>query len=120
MERRPAEHFDRDLEAALRRVRSVPVPGFAERALAVVRADRLRRTVIRWSSGVSVAAACLVAALVLRGPSHETIITETRSLVAAEESAQFHELLALADDLVLLQPLIERPAIVDELADGGS
>ncbi len=120
MERRPAQHFDRDLSAALVRGRSVSVPGFAERALVAVRADRLRRTVIRWGSGLSAAAACLVAALVLRAPSEETLIFEARSVVAAEESAHFQELLSLADDLALLGPVIEKPAIVDELADGGS
>ncbi len=98
----------------------MPVPGFAERVVRACRADRVRRTVVRWGSGLSAAAACLVAALVLRGPSHETVIVEVRSLVAAEESAQFHELLSLADDLALLQPVIERPAIVEDLAGGGS
>jgi hypothetical protein len=120
MERRPAQHFDRDLSAALVRGRSVSVPGFAERALVAVRADRLRRTVIRWGSGLSAAAACLVAVLVLGDPSEESLIVEARSVVAAEESAQFQELLSLADDLALLKPVIERPAIVEDLAGGGS
>lgn len=119
MERRPAEHFDRDLEAALVRGRAMPVPGFAGRVVTAVHADRLRRAVIRWGSGLS-AAACLVAALMLDAPSEEALIVEARSLVAAEESAQFHELLSLADDLALLQPVIERPALIEDLADGGS
>ncbi|MBM3826743.1 MAG: hypothetical protein FJ410_08525 [Verrucomicrobia bacterium] len=120
MERRPAEHFDRDLEAALVRGRAMPVPGFAGRVVTAVHADRLRRAVIRWGSGLSAAAACLVAALMLDAPSEEALIVEARSLVAAEESAQFHELLSLADDLALLQPVIERPALIEDLADGGS
>ncbi|MFM7398106.1 MAG: hypothetical protein ACKO4N_03940 [Verrucomicrobiota bacterium] len=120
MERRPAEHFDRDLEAALVRGRAMSVPGLAGRVVAAVRADRVRRVVIRWGSGLSAAAACLVAALMLNFPSEEALIVEARSLVAAEESAQFHELLSLADDLALLRPVIDRPAIMDDLADGGS
>lgn len=120
MERRPAEHFDRDLEAALVRGRAMSVPGLAGRVVAAVRADRVRRVVIRWGSGLSAAAACLVAALMLDVPSEEALIVEARSLVAAEESAQFHELLSLADDLALLRPVIDRPAIMDDLADGGS
>lgn len=98
----------------------MPVPGFTVRAVAAVRADRLRRTVIRWGSGLSAAAACLVAAVMLAPPSEEALIVHARSVVAAEESAQFQELLSLADDLALLQPVIERPAIMDDLADGGS
>ena len=120
MERRSAEHFDRDLEAAVARGRAVSVPGFAGRVVTAVRADRLRRGVIRWGSGLSAAAACLVAALMLSAPSEEALIVQARSMVAAEESAQFQELLSLADDLALLQPVIERPAIMDDLADGGS
>lgn len=96
------------------------VPGLAGRVVAAVRADRVRRVVIRWGSGLSAAAACLVAALMLNFPSEEALIVEARSLVAAEESAQFHELLSLADDLALLRPVIDRPAIMDDLADGGS
>jgi len=96
------------------------VPGLAGRVVAAVRADRVRRVVIRWGSGLSAAAACLVAALMLNFPSEEALIVEARSLVAAEESAQFHEFLSLADDLALLQPVIERPALIEDLADGGS
>lgn len=120
MERRPAELFDRDLESAVGRGRSVSVPGFADRTVMAVRADRLRRTVVRWGSGLSAAAACLVAALMAGAPSEEALIVEARSMVAAEESAQFQELLSLADDLALLQPVIERPALIEDLADGGS
>ena len=91
MERRPAQHFDRDLSAALVRGRSVSVPGFAERALVAVRADRLRRTVIRWGSGLSAAAAAVVtrverllsfpfvaepAASLLRAPANSIIIAK--------------------------------------------
>ncbi len=112
--------FDQELDAALARGRAVVVPGFAERVVSAVRADRRRRIVVRWSSGVAAAAACLVALVTLSAPSEETLNRQAWELVARDESAQLTDLLGAASDLRLLSPVADQPGVVDALAPGGS
>jgi hypothetical protein len=111
--------LDRELSASLARGRSIMVPGFAERVVVAVRADRRRRSTLRWSSAVA-AAACLVAALTLGGPTEEALNRQTFALVASDESRQFADLLGAADDLRLLAPVVEEPGFVDVLTPAGS
>lgn len=120
MENHENNGFDRDLNAMLSRARAVQVPGFADRVVVAVRADRRRRTVIRWSSAFTTAAACVVTVLLLSRPSDEALARETRDLLARENSAQFNEILGLADDLSLLAPVVEKATLVDVLAVPGS
>ena len=61
MEKPSNSNFDRDLAAALAPGQRAFVPGFTERVLGAVHADRFRRKVIRWSSVASTLAACLTA-----------------------------------------------------------
>ncbi|MEN9653406.1 MAG: hypothetical protein RL303_1126 [Verrucomicrobiota bacterium] len=96
------------------------VPGFAERVVGAVSADRRRRSVLRWSSAAAAAAACLVAVLTLSGPTEEALNRQTFALVASEESVQLADLLGAADDLRLLAPVVEQPGFVDVLAPAGS
>ncbi|MEY3391967.1 MAG: hypothetical protein RLZZ322_815 [Verrucomicrobiota bacterium] len=112
--------FDRELAETLARDRAVVVPGFAERVVSAVRADRRRRLVVRWSSAAAAAAACLVAALTLSAPSEETLNRQVWELVARDESAQIADLLGAADDLRLLSPVADQPGVVDVLAPAGS
>ncbi len=112
--------FDQELAASLARGRAVMVPGFADRVVVAVRADRRRRLMLRWSSAVAAAVACLVAALTLGGPSEEALNRQTFALVASDESAQLADLLGAADDLRLLAPVVEQPGFVDVLAPAGS
>ncbi|MEY3583977.1 MAG: hypothetical protein RJA48_1060 [Verrucomicrobiota bacterium] len=53
MEKPSNSNFDRDLAAALAPGQRTFVPGFTERVLGAVHADRFRRKVIRWSSVTS-------------------------------------------------------------------
>lgn len=112
--------FEQELSASLARGRSVMVPGFAERVVVAVRADRRRRSALRWSSAAVAAAACLVAALTLGGPTEEALNRQTFALVASDESRQFSDLLGAAGDLRLLAPVVEEPGFVDVLTPGGS
>ena len=112
--------FDQELAASLSRGRSVAVSGFAERVVVAVRADRRRRIVIRWSSFVTAAAACLVAILAMSAPSEESLNRQTLALVAHDESAQFADLLGAADDLSLLSPAVEKSSVVEVLNAPGS
>lgn len=119
------EQLDRDLQALLARGRSVSPSGFAERVVVAVRADRRRRVLVRWTSAVASVAACMVAAFLLGipsvgAPSDETLVRRTQDLLAREHSAQFNEILGLADDLSLLAPVVEQPVLVDVLATPGS
>ena len=63
------QDFDQELAASLSRGRSVSLPGFSERVVVAVRADRRRRVIVRWSTVATAAAACLVAVLSLSAPS---------------------------------------------------
>jgi hypothetical protein len=118
MEKPSNSNFDRDLAAALASGQRAFVPGFAERVVGAVHADRFRRKVIRWSSVTSTFAACLVAAFVLTRPSSEDIlIQQTQALLASDESARLNAILGVADDLVILTPVVDKPsAVVDALA----
>lgn len=111
--------FDLDLAATLSRGRAPVVPGFSSRVVAVIRADRLRRSVIRWSS-LAAAAACAVFGLWGSRPSEEVLNRQTSALVAREESATFNDLLGAADDLSLLIPVIDKKSsIVDVITPSG-
>jgi hypothetical protein len=112
--------FDRELAATLRRGRAVAVAGFAERVVASVRADRRRRVVVRWSSALAAAAAVFVALLTLPASSEESLNRQTFALVARDESAQLADLFGAADDLLLLAPVAERPAVVETFVAPGS
>lgn len=72
---------DTRLAAALRAGRSLPVDGFAERAVAAVRRDRARRRVVRWVSLAAPLAACLAVALAPAAPSAERELERLDQLV---------------------------------------
>ena len=112
--------FDRELAASLSRGHSVAVPGFVDRVVGAVRADRRRRVVIRWSSVATAAAACFVAILTLASPTEASLNRQTLALVAGDESVQFADLLGAADDLSLLSPAVDKPSVVDVLNASGS
>jgi hypothetical protein len=112
--------FDQELAASLRRGRAVPVAGFAERVVGAVRADRRRRAVIRFGSALAAAAAVFVALLTLPATSEEALNRQTFELVARDESAQLADLLGAADELSLLAPVAERPAVVESFVAAGS
>jgi hypothetical protein len=112
--------FDQELAATLRRGRAVSVAGFAERVVVAARADRRRRTVVRWSSALAAAAAVFVALLTLPATSEEALNRQTFALVARDESAQLADLFVAADDLSLLAPVVERPAVVETFVSPGS
>ena len=120
MEKPDPHNFERDLDAMLSRGRVASVPGFADRVVVAVRAARRRRSVIRWSSAFTTAAACVLTVLILGRPSDEALARQTRELVAREDSAQFSEILGLADDLSVLAPVVEKPTLVDVLSVPGS
>jgi len=114
------EPFDQELAASLSRGRALTVPGFADRVVGAVRADRRRRVVVRWSSALTAAAACLVAVLTLSAPSEEALNRQTFALVARDESAQLADVLGAADELSLLSPAVEKPSVVEVLNAPGS
>lgn len=120
MENPDHKPFDQELAASLSRGRSVVVPGFADRVVVAVRADRRRRVVLRWSSVATAAAACLVAVLTLSAPSEEALNRQTLALVARDESAQFADLLGASADLSLLSPAVEKASVVEVLNAPGS
>lgn len=111
--------FDQELAATLRRGRSVSVAGFADRVIVAVRADR-RRKIIRFSSALAATAAVFVALLTLSGGSEEALNRQTFALVARDESAQLADLFGAADELSLLAPVAERPAVVETFVASGS
>ncbi len=112
--------FDRELAASLSRRRSVAVTGFADRVVAVIRTDRRRRVVIRWSSVATAAAACFVAILTMSAPSEEALNRQTLALVVRDESAQFADLLGASADLSLLSSAVEKSSVVEVLNAPGS
>jgi hypothetical protein len=112
--------FDQELAATLRRGRAVSVVGFADRVVGAVRADRRRRSVIRWSSALAAAAAVFVALLTLPASSEEALNRQTFALVARDESAQLADLFGAADDLSLLAPVTERTVVVETFVGSGS
>ncbi len=118
MEKPSNSNFDRDLAAALAPGQRAFVPGFGDRVVGAVRTDRFRRKVIRWSSVASTLAACFVAAFVLTNPSSDdALVQQTHALLASDESAKFNAILGVADDLVILTPVVDQPsAVVDALA----
>lgn len=121
MEPHSESTFERDLTTALRRPVLPPSAEFTTRVIQAVQADRRRRTVIRWGSIVTLAAACFVGALMVYAPaSNDILFSETRDLVVKEEAAQMNDILGLADDLSLLTPVVKKPSIVDVLTTPGS
>lgn len=112
----PAGHdFDQDLARALAPGKSVPVAGFAARAVLAVQADRRQRRLIRWASGLTTVAACFLAVLVLHGRGDDSLAQRTRALAASDESAQLADLLGFADELAVLTPVVDRHTVVDAL-----
>jgi hypothetical protein len=112
----PAGHdFDQDLARALAPGRSVPVAGFAARAVLAVQADRRQRRLVRWASGLTTAAACFLALLILSGRGEDSLAQRTRALAASDESAQLADLLGFADELAVLTPVVDRHTVVDAL-----
>ena len=87
--------------------------------MAVIRANRLRRAIIRWSS-LAAAAACAVFVLFGSRLNEDVLNRQTSALVAREESATLIDLLGAADDLSLLIPVIDkRSSIVDVITPTG-
>ena len=112
----PAGHdFDQDLARALAQGRDVPAPGFAERAVQAVRADRRQRRLIRWGSALTTAAACLLGVFVLTGGSEDALAQRARALAASDESSQLTDILGFADELAMLTPVVDRHAVVEVL-----
>ena len=112
--------FDQELAATLRRGRAVSVAGFADRVVVAIRADRRRRTVLRFSSALAATAAVFVALLTSSGASEEALNRQTFALVARDESAQLADLFGAADELSLLAPVADRPALVETFVAAGS
>lgn len=111
----PSGHdFDQDLARALAAGRDVPCPDFADRAVRAIRADR-RRTLLRWGSGLTTAAACLLAAFVLQGGGDDSLARRADALAASDESRQLSDILGFADELSLLSPAIDPHSVVDAL-----
>jgi hypothetical protein len=52
--------------------------------------------------------------------SEEALNRETFALVARDESAQLADLFGAADDLSLLAPVADRPAVVETFVASGS
>ena len=112
----PAGHdFDQDLARALAQGRDMPTPGFADRTVQAVRADRRQRRLIRWGSALTTAAACLLAAFVLTGGSDDALAQRARALAASDESSQLNDILGLADELAMLTPVVDRHTVVEAL-----
>jgi len=110
-------NLDADLATHLGRSRFVAVSGFADRVVSAVHAYR-RRQIIRWSSFATSLAACLVASLVyFGGPSDESLIQQTQSLVRSDEASQLNALLGLADDLSMLTPVVDKNSLVVEVLE---
>jgi hypothetical protein len=112
----PSGHdFDQDLARALASGRDVPCPGFADRAVRAIVADRRRRTLLRWGSGLTTAAACLLAAFVLPGRGDDSLAQRADALAASDESRQLSDILGFADELSLLSPAIDPHSVVEAL-----
>ncbi len=115
MHHRDGHDFDQDLARALASGRDLPTPGFAERAVRAVHADRRRRALLRWGSGLTTAAACLLAVLVLHGRGDDALAQRADALAASDESRQLNDILGFADELSLLTPAIDPHSVVDAL-----
>jgi hypothetical protein len=112
----PSGHdVDQDLARALASGRDVPCPGFADRAVRAIVADRRRRTLLRWGSGLTTAAACLLAAFVLPGRGDDSLAQRADALAASDESRQLSDILGFADELSLLTPAIDPHSVVEAL-----
>lgn len=107
--------FDQDLARALAQGRAVSSPGFADRAVRAIQADRRQRRLIRWGSALTTAAACLLAAFVLQGGSDDRLAQRVRALAASDESSQLSDILGLADELSMLTPVVDRHTVVEAL-----
>jgi hypothetical protein len=107
--------FDQDLARALARGRAVASPGFAERAVLAIQADRRHRRLVRWGSGLTTAAACLLAAFVLHGGKDDALAQRARALAASDESSQLNDILGLADEFAMLTPVVDRHTVVEAL-----
>ncbi len=115
MHHRDGHDFDQDLARALASGRALPTPGFTERAVLAIRADRRRRTLLRWGSGLTTAAACLLAVFVLQGRGDEALAQRAHALAASDESRQLNDILGLVDELSLLTPVVDRHSVVEAL-----
>ena len=69
---------------------------------------------------LAAAAAVFVALLSLPATSEEALNRQTFALIARDESAQLADLFGAADDLSLLAPVAERPAVVETFVSPGS
>lgn len=109
-------NLDADLATHLGRSRTIVVPGFAERVVSAVHAES-RRRIIRWSSLATTLAACLVATLIIsRSPSEEFLIQQSQLLVQSDEASQYNAIFGVANDLAMLNPVVEKNSgVVDEL-----
>ncbi len=117
MSQHSPSNLEADLATHLGRSRSVAVSGFADRVVLAVHAYR-RRQIIRWSSFATSMAACLVATLVyLSGPSEESLIQQTQSLVRSDEASQLNALLGMADDLSMLTPVMDNNSLVVDVIE---
>jgi hypothetical protein len=117
MSQHSPSNLEADLATHLGRSRSVKVSGFADRVVLAVHAYR-RRQIIRWSSFATSMAACLVASLVyFSGPSEESLIQQTQSLVRSDEASQLSALLGMADDLSMLTPVVDKNSLVVDVLD---
>ena len=87
----------------------------AARAVLAIQADRRRRTVLRWGSALTTAAACFRAVFVLQGGADDALAQRARALAASDESAQLSDILGFADELSVLTPVIDRHSVVDVL-----
>jgi len=106
--------FDQDLARALAQGRSVSSPGFAERAVRAIQADRRQRRLVRWGSALTTAAACLLAAFVIQG-GDDALAQRARALAASDESSQLSDILGFADELAMLTPVVDRHTVVEAL-----
>ena len=72
----------------------------------------------RFPDASALPAACLVAALVLTRPSaDDALVQQTLALLASDESAKLNAIFGVADDLVILTPVVDKPSsVVDALA----
>ena len=76
-----------------------------------------RRTLLRWGSGLTTAAACLLAAFVLQGGGDDSLAQRADALAASDESRQLSDILGFADELSFLTPAIDPHSVVEALVD---
>ena len=108
-------NLESDLALALRREATKVVPGFSGRVVTAVKASRVRRKIIRWTSLATSLAACFVATLVVsRNRSEDFLIRQSQALVMSDDAANFNAIFGVADDLAILAPVMEEDSSVVE------